>query len=61
MKRVIRASHIAICVAVFCVLATAQKSSVPPTGKSQPASAPRDARFFPLEELRPGMKGLAYT
>jgi hypothetical protein len=61
MKRVIRASHIAICVAVFCVLAAAQKSSVPPAAKSQPAVALRDARFFPLEELRPGMKGLAYT
>lgn len=61
MKRVIRASHIAICVAVFCVLAAAQKSSVPSAAKSQPAAAPRDARLFPLEELRPGMKGLAYT
>ncbi len=61
MKRVIRASHIAICVAVFCVLASAQKSSVPSAAKSQPAVTPRDARLFPLEELRPGMKGLAYT
>ena len=61
MKRVIRASHIAICVAVFCVLAAAQKQTVPPVAKSQPAAAPLDARLFPLEELRPGMKGLAYT
>ena len=61
MKRVTRASHIAICVAVFCVLAAGQKSSVPPAVKSQPAVAPPDARLFPLDELRPGMKGLAYT
>ena len=61
MKRVIRASHIAICVAVFCVLAAAQKSAAPPAVNSQPAAAPRDARFFPLEDLKPGMKGIAYT
>ncbi|MGI8918306.1 MAG: hypothetical protein ACR2H6_06860 [Pyrinomonadaceae bacterium] len=61
MKRVIRTSHIAICVALFCVLAAAQKSSVAPTATSQPGVAPRDARFFPLEELKPGMKGIAYT
>ncbi len=61
MKRVIRTSHIAICVALFCVLAAAQKSSIAPTANSQPAAAPRDARFFPLEELKPGMKGIAYT
>lgn len=61
MKRVIRTSYIAICVALFCVLAAAQKSSVAPTANPQPAVAPRDARFFPLEELKPGMKGIAYT
>ena len=61
MKSVTRTSHIAICVAVFCVLAAAQTSSVPATANSQPTVTPRDARLFPLEELRPGMKGLAYT
>ena len=61
MKRVIRASHIAICVAVFFVLAAAQKTSIPTPAKAQPAAAPRDARLFPLEELKPGMKGVAYT
>ncbi len=61
MKSVTRASLIAICVAVFCVLAAAQKPTVPPAAKSQPVTAPADARLFPLDELRPGMKGLAYT
>ena len=61
MNSVIRASHIAICVAVFCVLAAAQKQTVPPAAKSQPGAAPVAARLFPLDELRPGMKGLAYT
>ena len=61
MKRVTRASHLTICVAVFCVLAVAQQAPVQPAPQSQPAAAPRDARLFPLEDLRPGMKGVAYT
>jgi hypothetical protein len=61
MKSVTRASLIAICVAVFCVLAAAQKQTVPAAAKSQTIAAQPDARLFPLEELRPGMKGIAYT
>jgi hypothetical protein len=39
--------------------AVAQKSSASPgAGKS---AAPNDARLFPLEDLRPGMKGIART
>jgi hypothetical protein len=60
MKRFTRVSEIALCVAVFCVIANAQKPSAP-AAKPQAAPATRDAQLFPLEELRPGMKGLAYT
>jgi hypothetical protein len=60
MKRSTRVSQIALCVAVFCVIANAQKPSAP-AAKPQAAPATRDAQLFPLEELRPGMKGLAYT
>jgi hypothetical protein len=60
MKRFTRVSQIALCVAVFCVIANAQKPSAP-AAKPQAAPATRDAQLFPLEELRPGMKGLAYT
>ena len=60
MKRFTRVSQIALCVAVFCVLANAQKPGAA-AAKPQPAPATRDAQLFPLEDLRPGMKGLAYT
>lgn len=60
MKRFTRVSQIALCVAVFCVIANAQKPSAP-AAKPQAAPATRDAQLFPLEDLRPGMKGLAYT
>src|ERR671912_2326409 len=60
MKRFIRASHIATCVAFFCVLTAAQKP-LDPGPKPQPAISARDARLFALEDLRPGMKGVAYS
>ena len=60
MKRFTRVSQIALCVAVFCVIANAQKPSAA-AAKPQAAPATRDAQLFPLEDLRPGMKGLAYT
>ena len=60
MKRFTRASHVAICVAVFCVLSAAQKPSAT-TSQPQATTISRDAQLFPLEELRPGMKGVAYT
>ena len=60
MKRFTRVSQIALCVAVFCVIANAQKPSAT-AAKPQAAPATRDAQLFPLEDLRPGMKGLAYT
>jgi hypothetical protein len=60
MKRFTRVSQIALCVAVFCVIANAQKPSAA-AAKPQPAPATREAQLFPLEDLRPGMKGLAYT
>lgn len=60
MKRFTRASHVAICVAVFCVLSAAQKPSAT-TSQPQTATISRDAQLFPLEDLRPGMKGVAYT
>jgi hypothetical protein len=37
----------------------AAKSDIKPDAKS--TAAPRDSRFFPLEDLRPGMKGTAGT
>ena len=60
MKRFIRASHIATCVAFFCVFTAAQKPSVPGP-KAAPAISTRDARLFALEDLKPGMKGVAYS
>lgn len=60
MKRFTRVSQIALCVAVFFVIANAQKPSAP-AAKPQAAPATREAQLFPLEDLRPGMKGLAYT
>ena len=60
MKRVTRASHLAICLTVFCALVAAQKP-VASDAKPQAAVTATDARFFPLDELRPGMKGVAYT
>lgn len=69
MKRVIQFFPIAICVAVFSVLAIAQKPTAdgsrqkPPTPAKAAAAtdARSDVRFFPLEDLRPGMKGIART
>src|SRR5918993_648044 len=60
MKRFIRASHIATCVAFFCVLTAAQKP-LDPGPKPQSAISARDARLFALEDLRPGMKGVSRT
>lgn len=60
MKRFTRVSQIALCVAVFFVIANAQKPSAT-AAKPQAAPATREAQLFPLEDLRPGMKGLAYT
>jgi len=76
MNRFTQVFHIVICVSVCCGLVLAQGSPAkntrqsaggteqkqPPAGKAAPANDIRsDARFFPLEDLRPGMKGVART
>ncbi len=53
MKRFSQALLVAILIAVISGLALAQKPSA--------VAAPADARLFPLEDLRPGMKGTART
>jgi hypothetical protein len=73
MQRTIRALAVSTLTAFLCVFAVAQKpasntgrQNVSIGQKSQAATAPKaepatDARFFPLEDLRPGMKGVART
>jgi hypothetical protein len=53
MKRFAKVFLIAMVVAVFSGLAAGQKPAVDPT--------PKDSRFFALEEVRPGMKGVSQT
>src|SRR5688572_27116704 len=59
MKSLAKALHLAIVVAVFSGLALAQKPAV----SQNPAVelTAKDTRLFPLEDLRPGMKGTART
>ena len=72
MQRIIRAFAVSTLTALFCVFAVAQKPASNP-GRQNVSSGPKsqatatkaepapDARFFPLEDLRPGMKGTART
>ena len=54
MKRYFAATiALVLTLATFCISVTAQKSSAPASGS--------DPRLFPLEEIRPGMKGISRT
>ena len=55
MKRIFAATFsLILALGVLCVPVSAQQPSTP-------APLPADARFFPLEDLKPGMKGVART
>jgi hypothetical protein len=56
MKRIFAAAFtFALAIGLVCAPVSAQKMS------QSAASVPPDARFFPLEDLKPGMKGVART
>ena len=52
---------LAIVIAGFSSLAIAQKPAVKASASTKSAGIAADSRFFPLEDLRPGMKGTAGT
>ncbi|MDT4897924.1 MAG: hypothetical protein QOH25_3001 [Acidobacteriota bacterium] len=55
MKRIFAATFsLILALGILCVSVSAQKASTI-------APLPADARFFPLEDLKPGMKGVART
>ncbi len=59
MKLLGKVLHLAVVVAMLSGLALAQNPSVSQKRAVTPAAA--DSRLFPLEDLRPGMKGTART
>ena len=62
MKLLVKVFHLAIAVALLSGLAIAQKPAAPQKPAVEPAiRAIKDSRMFPLEDLRPGMKGTART
>ena len=60
MKRFIQSISLVLLVVFFGVSSFAQAPAVQGTQQSK-AIATKDARLFPLEDLRPGMKGTAST
>ncbi len=61
MKRFIQSFSLVLLVAGFGVYATARSPSVPAIPQQPKSTVTKDARLFPLEDLRPGMKGIAST